>query len=170
MLLAGERVGAGAVLSGADRARRAQVPVVDLHTNTPTGVSSTVFLPALRSRNGPWSAARGLWLLLLLPQGLRTLGLGGIRCQDIPTLAPLTLLRHLMLEPAQPPRPVNDAPASQRDLAVLDTLMCLPQGAMAGLRTLWLPNWAMPIKQLLQWQQMLQVRPRNTCRAASRVA
>ncbi|EFJ41623.1 hypothetical protein VOLCADRAFT_98367 [Volvox carteri f. nagariensis] len=89
-------------------------------------------------------------------KGLRTLGLGGIRCQDIPSLAPLSLVRHLMLEPVQPPRPAHDAPASQRDLTLLDQLMALPLRALAGLRTLWLPNWAMPIKQLLQWQQMLQ--------------
>ncbi len=36
--------------------------------------------------------------------------------------------------------------------------MSLPRGALARLRTLWLPNWASPIKQLLQWQQLLQVR------------
>ncbi|GLC49020.1 hypothetical protein PLESTB_000173700 [Pleodorina starrii] len=89
-------------------------------------------------------------------RGLRTLGLGGIRCQDVPSLAPLSRLRHLMLEPLQPPRAAHDAPASQRDLLLLDQLMALPPGALAGLRTLWLPNWAMPIKQLLQWQQMLQ--------------
>ncbi|GLI62185.1 hypothetical protein VaNZ11_004770 [Volvox africanus] len=89
-------------------------------------------------------------------RGLRTLGLGGISCQDVTSLAPLPLLRHLMLEPAQPPRPVHDVPGSQRDLSLLDHLMTLPPGALSGLRTLWLPNWAMPIKQLLQWQQMLQ--------------
>ncbi|GIL75057.1 hypothetical protein Vretimale_7748 [Volvox reticuliferus] len=89
-------------------------------------------------------------------RGLRTLGLGGISCQDVTSLAPLSLLRHLMLEPLQPPRPLHDAPGSQRDLSLLDHLMILPPGALSGLRTLWLPNWAMPIKQLLQWQQMLQ--------------
>ncbi|GFR52424.1 hypothetical protein Agub_g14996, partial [Astrephomene gubernaculifera] len=94
-------------------------------------------------------------------KGLRTLGLGGIHCEDIPSLAPLSRLRHLMLEPSQPPRNLppgaDAAAASQRDLTLLDCLMRLPAGALSGLRTLWLPNWAMPIKQLLQWQQMLQV-------------
>ncbi len=95
------------------------------------------------------------------PQRLRTLGLGGIRCRDVPRLAPLASLRHLLLDPLQPPRPPPPDPgaaAAQRDLALLDALMLLPPGALAGLRTLWLPNWAMPIRQLLQWQQMLQVR------------
>lgn len=89
---------------------------------------------------------------------LRTLGLGGIRCRDVPLLAPLSSLRHLLLDPLQPPRPPppDPAAAAQRDLALLDALMLLPPGALAGLRTLWLPNWAMPIRQLLQWQQMLQ--------------
>lgn len=77
------------------------------------------------------------------------------------SLAPLTRVRHLMLEPVQPPRPFYDAAPSQRDLTLLDQLMALPPGALAGLRTLWLPNWAMPIKQMLQWQQMLQVRGAN---------
>ncbi|KXZ45761.1 hypothetical protein GPECTOR_51g747 [Gonium pectorale] len=90
-------------------------------------------------------------------QGLRTLGLGGIRCADVSALSPLSLLRNLMLEPLQPVRPPDEAAAAaQRDLGLLDALMGLPGGALAGLRTLWLPNWTMPIKQLLQWQQMLQ--------------
>ncbi|KAG2495141.1 hypothetical protein HYH03_006750 [Edaphochlamys debaryana] len=91
-------------------------------------------------------------------QGLRTLGLGGLRCPDVCALAPLQQLRHLMLEPQQPPRPQGEAAAAaaQRDLSLLDTLMSLPPGSLAGLRTLWLPNWAMPIKQLLTWQNMLQ--------------
>eukprot|EP00198_Chlamydomonas_reinhardtii_P012246 XP_001701583.1 predicted protein [Chlamydomonas reinhardtii] len=92
---------------------------------------------------------RGLCSLLL---GLRTLGLGGLRCADVPALAPLTRLRHLMLEPAQPPRQPGAEPPSQRDLSLLDALMSLPPGGLAGLRTLWLPNWAMPIKQLLHLQ------------------
>ena len=58
---------------------------------------------------------------------------------------------------ARTPPPNPQEPPSQRDLSLLDALMSLPPGGLAGLRTLWLPNWAMPIKQLLQWQQMLQV-------------
>ncbi|KAG2427958.1 hypothetical protein HXX76_011945 [Chlamydomonas incerta] len=105
---------------------------------------------ALKVRRRKWGGASAV------AQDLRTLGLGGLQCGDVAALAALTRLRHLMLEPAQPPRqPGSEAP-SHRDLGLLDALMALPPGGLAGLRTLWLPNWAMPIKQLLQWQQMLQ--------------
>lgn len=61
-----------------------------------------------------------------------------------------------MLEPRQAvpaPPPEGHSP---RDLVLLDPLLDLV--TLRGLRTLWLPNWCMPIKQMLQWQQLLQVR------------
>mgnify|MGYP001807211100 CR=1 FL=1 len=70
-------------------------------------------------------------------QGLRTLGLGGLRCADVPALAPLTRLRHLMLEPAQPPR----QPGAVRERASASACTCTRTRARTCLRTVLWDAW-----------------------------
>ncbi|GLI66836.1 hypothetical protein VaNZ11_010794 [Volvox africanus] len=106
---------------------------------------------------------------LHLLKDLTTLGLGGFNHQLMPHLWGLTQLRHLMLDPRRfedvelDPDLMLDviAPESDRSLALHESLMAMvAEGGLTRLRSLWLPDWAAPPHQLVQWQmQIAQMAP-----------
>ncbi|GFR49097.1 hypothetical protein Agub_g10890, partial [Astrephomene gubernaculifera] len=99
---------------------------------------------------------------------LSTLGLGGFSHRQLGALQGLTQLRHLMLDP----RRVEDAELDEelvldvvpgegdRSLAFHEDVMSLVAAGGQRLRSVWLPDWAVPPHQLVQWQtQVAQVAP-----------
>ncbi|KAG2482097.1 hypothetical protein HYH03_018953 [Edaphochlamys debaryana] len=125
-----------------------------LQTLVLRNVSKPEDLPA-----GLLAAVRGL-------KDLTTLGLGGFNHRLLPHLHGLTQLRHLMLDP----RRVDDLDGEpdwvavglegDRSLAFHEAVMALVAAGGQRLRSVWLPDWAAPPHQMVQWQlQMAQVAP-----------